>query len=101
MPTPNDSSSGFANAPLLALLKTPHHMMTPDQKRAYAVELRTIAKSSQSLGRKLREELGEGDAAGAAVSGGSGTGKTSRAKTLKPNEADYESFMAEMEGGGK
>ncbi len=83
----NNSSSGFANEPLLALLKTPFHTMTEDQKRAYALELRTLAKSPQSLGKKLRAE---GEARERKADGG--------AKKVTAGKASFEDMMKDLEG---
>jgi hypothetical protein len=67
--------------------------MTPDEKRAYAVELRTLAKSSQSLGAKLRQESEANEGSG------ENSPKKSRApKVGKITDADYEKFMEGLEG---
>ena len=55
----NNSSSSFANDPILNLLGRPLHLMSQDEIRAYTLELRTLQKSPQALGRKLRQEAEE------------------------------------------
>lgn len=57
--TVNDSSTTFANDPIVNLLGKPLHTMTQDELRAYTLELRTLQKSPQALGRKLRQEAEE------------------------------------------
>lgn len=52
--TATDSSSTYANEPLIALLRTPLHKMTQDELRKYTMELRTLRLSPQSLGKQLR-----------------------------------------------
>jgi hypothetical protein len=60
-PTPivNNSSTEFANAPIVNLLQKPLHLMSQDELRAYTLELRTLQKSPQALGRRLRQEAEE------------------------------------------
>ena len=69
METQPDSSSGFANEPLLRLLKTPTHLMTPEERRKHVMELRQVRVQPQALGKMLRE------GAEAKKSGGSKRGK--------------------------
>jgi len=56
MPINPDSSTRFANEPLISLVKKPLHAMSQDELRQYTLELRTLAKSPQALGKKLRQE---------------------------------------------
>ncbi len=53
-PIPHDSSTQFANDPLLNLLKKPVHQMSPEERRKYAEELRHHATSPQAMGKLLR-----------------------------------------------
>lgn len=53
------SSTTFATAPIVALLKKPLHLMSQDEMRAYAKEVRTLATSPQALGKMLREGAAE------------------------------------------
>jgi hypothetical protein len=55
-PTPLDSSSSYANDPLLTLLTPkPLHKMSQDEIRVQVNSLRSLRVSAQSLGRALRE----------------------------------------------
>lgn len=54
-----NSSSGFENAPLVALLRKPLDQMSPEETRAYVQELRTAQSSHQSLGKILRLKAAE------------------------------------------
>lgn len=77
--------------------------MSPDQLRQYSVELRTLAKSPQSLGKKLRAE-----AAGKDEDVESGTvlaspakptsRKKAKGKTVVEPEQSYEDMMKELGG---
>jgi hypothetical protein len=68
MQTPNASSTTFATAPIVDLLKEPLHTLPPEKLREYVKELRTLATSPQALGKKLRAE-------GKDVEGGTGKKK--------------------------
>lgn len=61
MPINPDSSTQFANEPLIQLIGKPLHQMTQDELRQYSLELRTLAKSPQALGRKIRQESKEAE----------------------------------------
>lgn len=75
------SSTSFANDPLVVLIKRPVHLMSQDELRAYTTELRTLQKSPQALGRKLKGEAEE--------------------KVVSPgtsSKANLDALMREMEG---
>lgn len=54
--TTTDSSSTFANDPLLQLLQPKAlHLMTPDEAREEINKLRSLRTNAHSLGKALRE----------------------------------------------
>jgi len=59
MPTNTDSSSGFANEPIVNLLKRPLNQLSQEELRAYTQELRTLRTSPQALGKRLRAEAAD------------------------------------------
>ena len=56
MPTPEPSSTTFANDPIVNLLRKPLNQMTESELRAYSKEVRLLATSPQALGKKLRQD---------------------------------------------
>lgn len=89
-PTPiiKDSSTTFANDPIVGLLGKPLHLMGQDELRAYTLELRTLQKSPQALGRKLRQEAEEKETKSTA-------GKKSAAVSNAPKQS-LDDMMKEM-----
>lgn len=57
-----DSSTPYANLPLVNLLRKPLHLMSQDEIRVYSTELRTLRLSPQSLGKQLRVGSAEKEA---------------------------------------
>jgi len=89
-PTPiiKDSSTTFANDPIVGLLGKPMNLMSQDELRAYTLELRTLQKSPQALGRKLRQEAEEKETK-------TSTGKKSAQVSAAPKQS-LEDMMKEM-----
>lgn len=81
--------------------------MSPDQLRQYSVELRTLAKSPQSLGKKLRAEASGKDEDESAGVGSDGIllaakparkGGKKKTSTVVEPEQSYEDMMKELGG---
>ena len=103
MPIVPDSSTPFANEPLVALLKRPLHQMTQEELQKYTLELRTLQKSPQALGRKLRQEAkeleDEEDVEEGVVLGGEGTTvKKTRMPKAGPTVGSVDDLMKELGG---
>lgn len=58
-----DSSSGFANDPLVNLLRLRKDkpVMSDEERRAAVMELRTLRTSPQALGKQLRKAAAESE----------------------------------------
>lgn len=89
MPTEilTDSSSGYANEPILNILRKPLHKMSQDELRVHTNELRTLRLSPQSLGKIMR-----------ASSEAKETKEENRVARAQAPKKSLEDLMKEMEG---
>lgn len=57
--TPTALSASFMSAPVVALVGTPVHLMTSDQRKMFLQKVRAMRNSPQTLAAQLRSEADE------------------------------------------